>query len=64
MAGRVDSPPLDAFSLSCKMENSEVCSSLPDEHFEHASSGTSVHVAAGRIHSFSQKGLPRESILQ
>lgn len=52
MAGRVDSLPLDAFSLSCKMETSEVCSSLPDEHFEHASSGTSVHAAAGRIHSF------------
>lgn len=46
------------------MENPEVCSSLPDKHFEHASSGTSVHVAAGRIHSFSQKGLPRGSILQ
>lgn len=64
MAGRVDSLPLDSFSLSCKMENPEVCSSLPDKHFEHASSGTSVHVVAGRIHSFSQKGLPRGSMLQ
>lgn len=62
MAGRVDSP--DSFSLSCRMENSDVCSSLPDERFERASSGTSVHVAAGRIHSFSREGLPRGSILQ
>lgn len=50
------------------MENSEICSSLTDEHFERASSGTGVHVAAGRIQFFddgtSLKGPPQGSILQ
>lgn len=50
------------------MENSEICSSLADEHFERASSGTVVHVAAGLIQFFddgtSLKGSPQGSILQ
>lgn len=34
------------------MENSEICSTLAHEHFERASSGTGVHVAACLIQFF------------